>query len=193
MAVVFDQVLGVAQAFLRVAAVLHIHVVGVRPFEYLVIDVSLLGLRPLVRVQLVTSPSLLPLMRLICERILAGVPLRSSLLCTRDPALLLLRAQGIRIVLHVHEWLVIANCRSVVTSEAAVSLDQVLPSDVRILWQVCPANKHVLCRRPMHNLPLTLDGDVALLEGVSLPRQLGLGEACPRFVGYSCFSIFCYI
>ena len=192
-AVVFDQVLSIAQALMCMVSILYIDVVRVGTFQYLMIDHPLLGLLALVRVQLVEVANLLSLRSLVDERVLARVPFRSGLLSIREPALELPWSQGILVVPHVQKRLVVASCGHVVACEPAISLDQVLPRDVGMFGQVRLANDHVVRRGPLKNLPLAFDGDVAIFESVSLLGQLCPGEVGARLIGRCSFSIFGHV
>lgn len=172
-AVVLGQVqMSIAKALLRMVPVLDLNIVSVRPVEDMLIDDSLLGLRPLVGVQLVEIADLLAQRLLVDEGLLPRVPLRSGLQSIRRPSFGLAGSRRVWMVPGIDERLLVSCCLPVVAGESAVSLDQVLASYVAIVGQVRSAYYHIVGRRPVRNLPLTLDHHVTILERVPLLGKL---------------------
>ena len=62
----------------------------------------------------------------------------------------------------------VSGSRPVVPCESSVSLNEVLPRYVGILRQVGLAYDHIIRGRPVNDLPLALDRNVAILDCVSL-------------------------
>ena len=92
-AIVLGQVqVSIAKAFLRMVPVLDLNIVSVRPVENMLVDDSLLGLWPLVGVQLVEIADLLAQRLLVDEGLLPRVPLRSGLQSVRRPSFGLARS-----------------------------------------------------------------------------------------------------
>jgi len=64
-----------------------------------------------------------------------------------------------------------------VASYAAISLDEVLSSDVRVPRQICLDDVGIIGEAALGSLPLAFDWPFVALEGVPLLAQLDLDQA----------------